>query len=231
MDILTGLQSITASPVTEYIRFILGDEIKDEDKEVFSLSLRELFLRYPPFEPIALWKNILLKSKYGRAEANIAGSHVWFIESPNLTRGSLKILRLLKTEADNIEALKNVNASESTICSLLKDLYLRNEEYREKFRRLIYGLVDYVGKSVLNRLEAIETEKDVINTLYTNGLITEDRKDTAISILDTEASSIKSKWDSFKTDIDTAISSITTTIDSVRDYIKNKMSSYCTTTW
>jgi len=102
LDILTGLQSITASPVTEHIRFILGDEIKDEDKEVFSLSLRELFLRYPPFEPIALWKNILLKSKYGRAEANIAGSHVWFIESPNLTRGSLKILRLLKTEADNI---------------------------------------------------------------------------------------------------------------------------------
>jgi len=141
------------------------------------------------------------------------------------------IVNELKVEADNIEALKDVNASDSTICSLLKDLYLRNEEYREEFRRLIYGLVDYVGKSVLNRLEAIETEKDVLDTLYTNGLITEDRKNTAISILDTEASSIKSKWDSFKSDLDNAISSVTTTLDNVRDYIKNKMNTYCTTSW
>jgi len=141
------------------------------------------------------------------------------------------IVNELKTEADNIGNLANVNASNTTICSLLKDLYLRNEEYREEFRRLIYNILDYVGKSVLNRLEAIETEKDVINTLYSNGLITEDRKNTAISILDTEANSIKSKWDSFKTDVENAIASITTTIDNVRDYIKNKMSTYCTENW
>jgi len=141
------------------------------------------------------------------------------------------IVNELKTEADNIGNLSGVNATNSTICSLLKDLYLRNEEYREEFRRIIYNILDYVGKSVLNRLEAIETEKDVINTLYSNGLITEERKNTAISILDSEANSIKSKWDSFKTDVENAIASITTTIDNVRDYIKNKMSTYCTENW
>lgn len=141
------------------------------------------------------------------------------------------VVNELKNEADNIEALKNVNASDSSICSLLMGLYVKNEKYREEFRRIIYGIVDYVGKSVLNRLEAIETEKEVIETLFNNNLISEERKNTAINILDNEASSIKNKWDSFKTKVDNAIASLTTTIDDVRDYIKNKMNTYCTETW
>jgi len=120
LDVLTGLQSITASPIAEPIYFILSDDISYEDLIRLSLSLRDLFTQYPPFEPIALRRRILIRNGRRSVEADVAGSHVWFIESPNLTERSLRVLRSLKTDATNV--IINAREQDSKYAVELKEV-------------------------------------------------------------------------------------------------------------
>ena len=56
LDILTGLQSVTAEPVSEFIKFNF-ENIMEENESTRNVSVDELFYRYPPFEPIAVKKD------------------------------------------------------------------------------------------------------------------------------------------------------------------------------
>jgi len=80
LDILTGLQSITASPLSKIVKFEF-EETLVEDKGFSGMSIDEVFYRYPPFEPIASKIKVKVRN-YG---TKIAGSHVWFINSPNFS--------------------------------------------------------------------------------------------------------------------------------------------------
>lgn len=75
LDILTGLESITANPILEEVLVYLPkkDQNTGEVKRVpESVSLSELFYRYPPFEPIPIpdpaWDN------------KISGNLIWFVK-------------------------------------------------------------------------------------------------------------------------------------------------------
>jgi len=81
VELLTGLQSVTGSPSSGTVLF----EFEEEDPEIepSTLTLNELFFRYPPFEPIAQKKKIPFPDKYRSVTIPISGSFVWFVRGNN----------------------------------------------------------------------------------------------------------------------------------------------------
>ena len=104
LDTLTGLQSVTASPISEFIEFTLED-IEDEDLK--TLGIDELFFRYPPFEPIAIKKKVPIYIGRRKIEVELSGSHVWFVDSQDLSDKSRKNLFYLKLDPSSSSPIIN----------------------------------------------------------------------------------------------------------------------------
>jgi len=100
LDILTGLQSITAEPISEFIKFNFESE-DDGDELVRSISVDELFYRYPPFEPIAIKKDRLFSKKI-TIKVPISGNFVWFVDTDNLSPGTRRNLEELKVKNNDL---------------------------------------------------------------------------------------------------------------------------------
>jgi len=69
LNIITGLESITANPESDKVILDLPNT-KNEEGTLEVLELSQLFYRYPPFEPIQIEDN-----------HGIPGSNVWFIRT------------------------------------------------------------------------------------------------------------------------------------------------------
>ncbi|RLE65313.1 MAG: hypothetical protein DRN53_00025 [Thermoprotei archaeon] len=125
LNILTGLQSITASPISEFVEFDI------EDEEPIVLSVDELFYRYPPFEPIAIKKNVLLRFRQQvTIPVEIAGAYVWFIDTPNLNLESKKRLTSLKTYSKEYPLVngRSIEKGHSIELKILEPVNVVNEK-------------------------------------------------------------------------------------------------------
>jgi len=72
LNIFSGLESITAQPVSELINIDLPN--KEEEHET---NIQSLFFRYPPFRPI------LVPDTQDKVFRDIFGSYIWFIKPKN----------------------------------------------------------------------------------------------------------------------------------------------------
>ena len=72
LNIFSGLESITAQPVSELINIELPN--KEEEHET---NIQSLFFRYPPFRPI------IVPDTQDKVFREIFGSHIWFIKPKN----------------------------------------------------------------------------------------------------------------------------------------------------
>ena len=125
LNILTGLQSITASPISEFVEFDI------EDEEPIVLSVDELFYRYPPFEPIAIKKNVPLRFRQQvTIPVEIAGAYVWFIDTPNLSLKSKKRLMNLKTYSKEYPLVngRSIEKGHSIELKILEPVNVVNEK-------------------------------------------------------------------------------------------------------
>jgi len=143
----------------------------------------------------------------------------------------LKRADKLKDVADRIEELKNLNATDRTICVLLYTVYRQALQLYLDVHKYLEDVGYYVGKTALSRIEAIESEKGFLDKLLNDSLIDQDRHDTAVNILNDEESAINNAWSNFYSDIESAYSDVINSIDDVLSYIKEKMQSYCTEEW